>query len=66
VLLDAEGLGLGVADAAERLRGEGVLLSAAGRAGHLRAVTHLDVSPGDVERAVEAAARALSPAVLPG
>ena len=66
VLLDAEALGLGVADAAERLRGEGVLLSAAGRAGHLRAVTHLDVSPGDVERAVEAAARALSPAVLPG
>ena len=66
VLLDAEALGLGVAEAVERLRGEGVLLSAAGRAGHLRAVTHLDVSPGDVERAVEAAARALSPAVLHG
>jgi threonine aldolase len=62
VLLDAGALGLGVAAAAERLRAEGVLLSPAARPGHLRAVTHLDVTAGDIERAVAAGVRALTPA----
>lgn len=60
VLLDAAALGLTVEEAAGRLRGEGVLLSPAIRRGCLRAVTHLDVSAADVERAIEGAARALA------
>ena len=60
VLLDAAALGLTVEAAAERLRAEGVLLSAAGRRGCLRALTHLDVSAGDVDRAVTATRRALA------
>jgi threonine aldolase len=60
VLLDASALGLTVGETAERLAGEGVLLSPAGRRGHLRAVTHLDVSADDVERAVTGATRALA------
>jgi threonine aldolase len=65
VLLDAGALGLGVAEAAERLEAEGVLLSPAARPGHLRAVTHLDVTGEDVERAIGAAARALAPTAAP-
>jgi hypothetical protein len=45
----------------ERLRAEGVLLSAAARRGFLRAVTHLDVSAEDIEAAIEGASRALAP-----
>jgi threonine aldolase len=63
VLLDCAALGLAVPDCAALLRDEGVLLSAAARPGHLRAVTHLDVTAGDIERAIEAAVRALAPAV---
>lgn len=59
VLLDAAALGLTVELAAERLRAEGVLLSPAGRRGCLRALTHLDVSAGDIERAIAATRRAL-------
>jgi threonine aldolase len=61
VLLDASALGLTVPEAIGRLRAEGVLLSAAGREGHLRAVTHLDLSADEIERAIEGAARALAP-----
>ncbi len=61
VLLDATALGLSVPEGADRLRGEGVLLSVAGRQGHLRAVTHLDISAEDIEGAIEGAARALVP-----
>ena len=64
VLLDAGALGLTVDEAAARLREEGVLLSFATRRGFLRAVTHLDVSADDVERAIEGAARALAKASL--
>ncbi len=60
VLLDAAALGLTVELAAERLRAEGVLLSPAGRRGCLRALTHLDIAAGDVDRAVTAARRALA------
>jgi threonine aldolase len=62
VLLDCSALGLTVPDAASQLRDAGVLLSAAARPGHLRAVTHLDVSADDVEHAIESSVRALSPA----
>ncbi len=64
VLLDAAALGLAVDEAAALLRGQGVLLSAAGRKGHLRAVTHLDVSAHDIEQAVEGATRALASALV--
>ena len=64
VLLDASALGLTAQEAAGRLREEGVLLSPAIRRGHLRAVTHLDVSAGDIERAIAGALRALSPAAV--
>jgi threonine aldolase len=61
VLLDASALGLTVAEAAQRLREVGVLLSPAARRGHLRAVTHLDVTTEDIGRAVDGALRALAP-----
>ena len=64
VLLDALALGLSVEEAAARLRDRGVLLSAAARRGCLRAVTHLDVRAGDIERAIEGAVLALAPATL--
>jgi threonine aldolase len=63
VLLDCAALGLSVPDCAALLRDGGVLVSAAARPGHLRAVTHLDVSADEIERAIEAAVRALAPAV---
>jgi threonine aldolase len=62
VLLDVSALGLGVAECAARLREHGVLLSAAAREGHLRAVTHLDVSAAEIETAIAAVAAALAPA----
>ena len=60
VLLDAKLLGLTGEEVLARLRGEGVLLSFAVGKDVLRAVTHLDVSAEDIERAVESAGRALS------
>jgi threonine aldolase len=62
VLLDCTELGLAVRDCAARLEAEGVLMSAAARPGHLRAVTHLDVSGEDIEQAIAGALRALAPA----
>jgi threonine aldolase len=64
VFLDAGRLGLSADEAIARLRAEGVLLSFAARRDVLRAVTHLDVDADDIERALEAIPRALSPAVL--
>ena len=60
VLVDVGSIGIDADDAVARLRAEGVLLSFAARRGVLRAVTHLDVSREDVERAVPAVTRALS------
>ena len=51
-------LGLGELDALARLRDAGVLLSPT-RPGILRAVTHLDLSDDDVERALELVPQAL-------
>jgi threonine aldolase len=62
VLLDCTALGLGVQECAARLREAGVLLSPAARPGHLRAVTHLDVSREDIEQAIERTVGALAPA----
>jgi threonine aldolase len=59
VQLHPERIGLSAEAALALLRGEGVLVSFAAPRGVLRAVTHLDVSPGDVERAIEGAVRAL-------
>jgi threonine aldolase len=59
VQLHPERIGLSAEEALALLRGEGVLVSFAAPRGVLRAVTHLDVSPGDVERAIEGAVRAL-------
>ena len=60
VLVHPERAGIPRDEALERLRAEGVLLSAEAQKGVLRAVTHLDVSAGDVERAIEGAACALA------
>jgi threonine aldolase len=60
VLVDAGRLGLGADDAVARLRAEGVLLSFAAKKDVLRAVTHLDVTPEDIEQAAEAIPRALA------
>jgi threonine aldolase len=60
VLVDVGRLGLGADEAVTRLRAEGVLLSFAAKRDVLRAVTHLDVSGNDVERAAEAIPRALA------
>jgi len=60
VLVHVEIIGLGADEAVARLRAEGVLLSFAAKRGVLRAVTHLDVTAEDVERAIPAIARALS------
>ena len=62
VLLDASVLSVSVGNAIERLGREGVLWSAAGRQGHLRAVTHLDVDADAIEQAIAGSARALAPA----
>jgi len=61
VLLDAAVLGLTPEECATRLAAEGVLLSPAARLGCLRAVTHLDVSADEIERAIDGARRALAP-----
>ncbi|MDQ3992503.1 MAG: aminotransferase class I/II-fold pyridoxal phosphate-dependent enzyme [Actinomycetota bacterium] len=59
VQLDVGRLGLTTADALARMRAEGVALSITVRPKVLRAVTHLDISDDDIERAVEAIPRAL-------
>ena len=58
VQIDVGRLGLSQADALERLAGEGVRLSATSGT-KLRAVTHLDVTDEDIERAAELIPRAL-------
>jgi threonine aldolase len=58
VQVDVAGLGLAAADAIERLAAVGVGLSRTA-GGRLRAVTHLDVSDEDVERALELVPEAL-------
>jgi threonine aldolase len=58
VQVDVGALGLSQVDALERLRAEGVRLSATS-GGKLRAVTHLDVTDEDVERAADLIPRAL-------
>ena len=60
VLVDAGRIGLAADEAVARLRSEGVLLSFGVRKDVLRAVTHLDVSAADIERACEAIPRALA------
>jgi threonine aldolase len=60
VLVHVQRIGLAPDEALARLRAEGVLLSFAAKRNVLRAVTHLDVSAEDVERAIPAIARALS------
>jgi threonine aldolase len=59
VQLDVGALGLEVGEAIERLLGEGVRVSGTMHPGVLRAVTHLGITDGDVEQAVEAIPRGL-------
>ena len=59
VQIDVGALGLGIAEALERLFGEGVRLSSTSLPGHLRAVTHLGLTDEDIDRAIEAIPRAL-------
>jgi len=65
VLVHVESIGIAADDAVARLRAEGVLLSFAAKRGVLRAVTHLDVSAEDIDRAIPAIARALSRRAAP-
>jgi threonine aldolase len=60
VLLDVARLGLTADEALARVRSEAVLLSYAARTDVLRAVTHLDVSADDIERAIEAISHAFA------
>jgi threonine aldolase len=60
VLVDVGRLALAADEAVARLRAEGVLLSFAARKDVLRAVTHLDVTEQEIERAAEAIPRALA------
>jgi len=59
VQIDVGALGLGIAEALERLLGEGVRLSSTSLPGRLRAVTHLGLTDEDIDRAIEAIPRAL-------
>lgn len=59
VQVDVRPLGLETVEAIERLDREGVGLSGTPSAGILRAVTHLDVTDEDIDRALEAIPRAL-------
>jgi threonine aldolase len=59
VQIDLRPIGLGEEEALERLRQEGVALTPTPNAGVLRAVTHLDVTDDDIERAARAIPRAL-------
>ncbi len=58
VQLNVAAIELDENDAIDRARAQGVLLSQT-KAGTLRAVTHLDVSDDDIDRAVELVPRAL-------
>jgi threonine aldolase len=60
VLLDVARVGLTADEAVARVRVEGVLLSYAARPDVLRAVTHLDVSGEEIDRAIEAIPRGLA------
>jgi threonine aldolase len=64
VQVDVAALGLRPDEAEARLRADGVLLSQTMRAGVLRAVTHLDLDDGDIDRAVELVPWALGRAVV--
>jgi len=59
VQIDVEPLGLTAADALERLHQVGVGLSATVDPTRLRAVTHLDVSDDDIDRAIDLVPEAL-------
>jgi threonine aldolase len=59
VQIDLRPLRLREQDALERLRQEGVALTPTAHAGILRAVTHLDLTDDDIERAAAAIPRAL-------
>jgi threonine aldolase len=59
VQLDVGALGLTSAEGMQRLAAEDVGLSGTVRPGVLRAVTHLDITDDDIDRAVELAPRAL-------
>jgi threonine aldolase len=58
VQVEVSALGLGEEEALEKIRERGVLLSQT-RPGILRAVTHLDLTDDDIERAAEAVPQAL-------
>src|SRR5918996_860591 len=60
VFVDPTPLGMTAAEAADRLRGEGVLVTIV--AGKVRMLTHVDVSTSDVETAIEAWRRIASEA----
>jgi threonine aldolase len=62
VQVDVQRLGLAVNDALERLRESGVLLSPT-KPGVLRAVTHMDLSDDDIDRAIDAVPQALEAGV---
>jgi threonine aldolase len=64
VFFDVAGTGLTAVDAVERLSAGGVRMGATGRT-RIRAVTHLDVSQSDVERAVEIAREVLAKTPVP-
>jgi hypothetical protein len=59
VQVDVGALGLTATDALDRLRANGVGLSATIHPNLVRALTHLHIGDEDVERAVEGAAAAL-------
>ena len=61
VFFDVAGLGITAQEAVARLLARGIRMGATGRT-RIRAVTHLDVSQQDVERAVEVAQEALGKA----
>ena len=61
VFFDVAGTGLTAKDVVDRLAARGVRMGASGRT-RIRAVTHLDVSQADVERAVAVAQEVLGKA----
>jgi hypothetical protein len=59
VQIEVAMIGLGEQEALDRLREHGVALSWTERRGVLRAVTHLDLTDDDIERALELVPQAL-------
>ena len=59
VQVDVGSLGLDAGEAIERLLGEGIRVSGTVHSGLLRAVTHLEITDEDIERAVDGIPRAL-------